>query len=124
MSKEKTKNNSGKRTQEKGSVPYGCSQLAAGGQLAGSPVLFDAVAIILSAEGAKALSKEGSAIDFVHDAFGHCRAIAADQGGQALLKRADIGQAAGVVDVGDKDAFIAAAETRPWDRKKSVRTLA
>ncbi|MCX5869237.1 MAG: catalase [Deltaproteobacteria bacterium] len=101
------------------------SMLAADGQLAGSPsVLFDAVAIILSAEGAKALSKEGAAIDFVRDAFGHLKAIAADQGGQALLKRANIGQDTGVVDVGDKDAFIAAAKTRQWDREKSVRTLA
>ena len=101
------------------------SMLAADGQLAGSPsVLFDAVAIILSAEGAKALSKEGAAIDFVRDAFGHLKAIAVDQGGQVLLKKANVGQGAGVVDVGDKDAFIAAAKTRQWDREKSVRTLA
>jgi catalase len=86
-------------------------------------VLFDAVAIILSDEGAKALSKESAAIDFVRDAFGHLKAIAADKGGQTLLKIANIGQDAGVVDVSDKDAFIAAAKTRQWDREKSVRTL-
>jgi len=28
------------------------------------------------------------------------------------------------VDANDKDAFIAAAKTRQWDREKSVRTLA
>ena len=42
--------------------------LAADGQLAGTPsVLFDAVAVILSDEGSKALSKESAAIDFVRD---------------------------------------------------------
>jgi catalase len=101
------------------------SMLTADGQLAGTPsVLFDAVAVILSAEGAKALSMEGAAIDFVRDAFGHLKAIAVDKGGQALLKRANVGQDAGVVDVGDKAAFIAAAKTRQWAREKSVRTLA
>jgi catalase len=47
------------------------SILAAGGQLAGTPsVLFDAVAVILSDEGATALSMESAAVDFVRDAFG------------------------------------------------------
>jgi catalase len=101
------------------------SMLAADGQLAGTPsVLFDAVAVILSDEGAKALSKESAAIDFVRDAFGHLKAIAADKGGFALLKTANVGQDAGVVDARDKDAFMAAAKTRQWDREKSVRTLA
>jgi len=101
------------------------SMLAADGQLAGTPsVLFDAIAVILSDEGAKALSKESAAIDFVRDAFGHLKAIAADIGGQMLLKTANVGQDAGVVDVSDKDAFIAAAKTRQWDREKSIRILA
>jgi len=101
------------------------SMFPADGQLAGTPsVLFDAIAVILSDEGAKALSKESAAIDFVRDAFGHLKAIAADKGGFALLKIANVGQDAGVVDVSDKDAFMAAAKTRQWDREKSVRTLA
>jgi catalase len=101
------------------------SMLAPDGQLAGTPsVLFDAVAVILSDEGALALSREGAAIDFVRDAFGHLKAIAVDKGGRALLKTANVGQDAGVVDANDKDAFIAAAKTRQWDREKSVRTLA
>jgi len=101
------------------------SMLAACGQLAGTPsVLFDAVAVILSDEGAKALSMESAAIDFVRDAFGHLKAIAVDKGGQALLKTANVGQDAGVVNTNNTDAFIAAAKTRQWDREKSVRTLA
>ena len=101
------------------------SMLAADGQLAGTPsVLFDAVAVILSDDGAKALSMEGAAIDFLRDAFGHLKAIAVDKGGQALLKAANIKPDAGVVDANDKDAFLAAAKTRQWDREESVRTLA
>ncbi|MHB8870487.1 MAG: catalase [Thermoleophilia bacterium] len=101
------------------------STLAADGQLAGTPsVLFDAVAVILSDKGSKALSKEGAAIDFVRDAFGHLKAIAVDQGGQTLLKAAKVGQDKGVVGADDVGAFIAVAKTRQWDREKSVRTLA
>jgi catalase len=101
------------------------STLPADGQLAGTPsVLFDAVAVILSVGGAKALSMESAAIDFVRDAFGHLKAIAVDKGGQALLKTANVGQDAGVVDANDKEAFITAAKTRQWDREKSIRTLA
>jgi catalase len=101
------------------------SKLAADGQLAGTPsVLFDAVAVVLSDEGARALSKESAAVDFVRDAFGHLKAIAVDKGGRVLLRTANVGQDAGVVNANDKDAFIAAAKTRQWDREKSVRTLA
>ncbi len=101
------------------------SMLAADCQLAGAPsVLFDAVAVILSDAGAKALVMEGAAIDFVRDAFGHLKAIAVDQGGQALLKKANIVPDAGIVNVSDIDAFIAAARTRQWEREQSVRTLA
>ena len=87
-------------------------------------MLFDAVAVILSDEGAKALSMESAAIDFVRDAFGHLKAIAVDKGGQALLKAANVARDAGVVDAGDTDGFVVAAKTRQWAREKSVRTLA
>jgi catalase len=101
------------------------SMLAADGQLAGTPsVLFDAVAVILSDEGAKALVKESAAIDFVRDAFGHLKAIAVDQGGQALLKAANIAQDAGILNSTNEGEFIAAAKTRQWKREKSIRTLA
>ncbi len=95
------------------------------GQLAGTPsVIFDAVAVILSADGANALLRESAAIDFVRDAFGHLKAIAVDTGGWALLKFANIKQDSGIADANDTSAFITAAKTRQWDREKSVRTLA
>ena len=101
------------------------SMLAADRQLAGTPsVLFDAVAVLLSDEGAKALARESAAIDFVRDAFGHLKTIAAAEGGQALLQAAKVGRDAGVLDASAKDAFITAANTRQWDREKSVRSLA
>ena len=58
-------------------------------------MLFDAVAVILSNSGAKALPRESAAIDFVRDAFGHLKAIAVDNGGHALLKIAPVGNDAG-----------------------------
>lgn len=101
------------------------SMLAADGQLAGMPsVFFDAVAIILSDASAKLLCKESAAIDFVRDAFGHLKAIAADPGAQVLLKKADIKKDAGVVDAFDCAAFVTAAKTRQWAREAALRMLA
>jgi len=99
-------------------------RLEADGQLAGTPsVVFDAVAVVLSENGAKELSMESAAIDFVRDAFGHLKAIAVDKGGQALLKNANVSNDTGIIDANDVHAFINAAKTRLWDREKSVRTL-
>jgi catalase len=101
------------------------SMPAADGQLAGTPsVMFDAVAIILSEAGAKALAKDAAAIDFVRDAFGHLKAIGTDAGGRKLLDAAGVPGDGAVVDVGDAKRFIAAAKTRAWDREASVRILA
>jgi catalase len=102
------------------------SPLKIDGQLAGTPsVLFDAVVILLSEEGAELLGKEAAAIDFVRDAFGHLKAIGIDKGGEFLLKTAGITQDAGVFVISDSlEYFIAAAKTRQWDREAKVRSLA
>jgi catalase len=100
-------------------------KLPADGQLAGTPsVVFDAVAVVLSDEAGKRLAREAAAVDFVRDAFGHLKAIAADAGAQALLKAGGIGKDAGVVDAGDGKGFLKAAMTRQWAREPKVRTLA
>jgi catalase len=97
----------------------------ADGQLAGSPsMLFDAVALVLSDEAGRKLAKEAAAVDFVRDAFGHLKAIAADAGAQAVLKAGGVAKDAGVIDAGDAKGFVAAAKTRQWAREKKVRTLA
>jgi catalase len=101
------------------------SRRAADGQLAGTPsVMFDAVAVLLSLDGARMLGGEAAAIDFVRDAFGHLKAIAIDEGGQALLQTAGVHADAGVVDARDPAAFIRAAKTRQWERESRVRMLA
>ena len=95
--------------------------------LAGTPrpesVIFDAVAVVLSDASAKKLAKEGAAVDFVHDAFGHLKAIAADEGAGALLDAAGVIPDEGVLDTADPKAFITAAKTRQWAREPKVRTL-
>jgi catalase len=99
--------------------------LEADGQLAGTPsVLFDAVAVVLSGEGAALLSAESAALDFVTDAFAHLKAIAVDDGGEALLAAAGVERDSGVVDAADVEDFVAAAKTRQWEREARVRTLA
>ncbi|MDB5762534.1 MAG: catalase [Herminiimonas sp.] len=101
------------------------TMLKADGQLAGTPsIMFDAVAVILSAEGADLLTGEAAAIDFVRDAFGHLKAIAIDSGGRALLDKANIERDKGVLDIDNIKGFITAAKTRQWDRESSVRILA
>ena len=93
----------------------GGKKLAADGQLAGTPsALFDAVAVVLSEEGGKAMAKEAAAVDWVRDAFGHLKAIAADAGAQAVLRAAGIAKDAGVIDAADTKGFLKAAKTRQW----------
>ncbi len=100
-------------------------KLAADGQLAGTPsFVFDAVAVVLSAEAGKQLSKESAAIDFVSNAFAHLKAIAADAGAQPLLKAGNVQKDAGVVEAGDSKGFINAAKTRQWSREPKLRLLA
>ncbi|OZI50701.1 catalase [Bordetella genomosp. 4] len=101
------------------------TKLPADGQLAGTPsVVFDAVAIVLSAEAGKKLAKEAAAVDWVRDAYGHLKAIAANEGAQAVLQAGDVAKDPGVVGTDDIRGFIAAAKTRQWDREPKVRMLA
>jgi catalase len=86
--------------------------------------VFDAVAVVLSVDAGKKLSKEAAAVDFVRDAFGHLKAIVADAGAQAVLKAGRVGKDAGVVDAADIAGFITAAKTRQWAREPKLRTLA
>ena len=98
--------------------------LAADGQLAGTPsIVFDAVALVLSAEAGKRLSKEAAAVDWVRDAFGHLKAIAADAGAQAVLQAAGVQADAGVLKASDCAPFVEAAKTRQWAREPKVRQL-
>ena len=99
------------------------SLLKADAQLAGSPsILFDAVALVLSETGCKAMLKEAAAIQFVMDAFGHLKTIGSTAEAKPLLDRAGVEPDEGVVKLDGH--FTEAAAMRHWDREPSVRTLA
>jgi catalase len=94
-------------------------------QLAGGPsVLFDAVFVALSAEGAEMLSTEAAAVAWVHDAFAHLKVIGATAGADALLKAAGVVPDKGVLVAGDSKPYLkAVAAGRIWDREPAVRTI-
>ena len=99
------------------------TMMKADGQLAGSPSqIFDAVAIVLSEKGCKALLKEGAAVQFVMDAFGHLKAIGASKAAMPLLERAGVETDEGITGLGK--VFVEAAARRYYVREPKVRTLA
>lgn len=99
------------------------TQLKADGQLAGTPSqIFDAVAVVLSAQGAEAMSKEAAAVQWVMDAFGHLKAIGHSKDAKPLLDKANVVPDAGVTSL--DAAFLDAAAQRFWDREPTLRLLA
>ncbi len=108
-----------------GAVLSDGKRLAADGQLAGTPsVVFDAVAVVLSKDAGRTLSKESAALDFASNAWAHLKAIARDEGGAVLLKAAGVGADAGIVAADDTAGFLTAAATRQWAREAKLRLLA
>ena len=98
------------------------STIAADAQLFGQPsVTVDACAVILSDEAAQKLTKEGAAIQWVMDAFGHLKAIGHNAAARPLLDKAGVEPDEGVTDLA---GFVDAAKQRYWDREPKVRTLA
>ena len=93
------------------------------GQLAGTPSqLFDAIAVVLSAEGTATLLNDSAALDYVTAAFGHLKAIGATPAAKPLLDKAGVVPDEGVTGVGSD--FIKAAKARYWDREAKLRMLA
>lgn len=93
-------------------------------QLAGgSSVLFDAVYVALSVEGAKMLSKEAAAVSWVHDAFSHLKVIGASATAAPLLDAAGVVPDAGVLTgLGAATYLDMASHGRIYAREASVRT--
>lgn len=101
--------------------------LAAKHKIDGGPsVLFDAVAVLPSAEGSKLLATDAPSLDFVGDAFAHCKFIGYSESAAALLAAAGV---ADKMDTGfiklnapdDAKPFIAAcAPLRLWERELKV----
>ncbi|WP_137788362.1 catalase [Sphingomonas sp. 3P27F8] len=96
--------------------------IAADAQLFGQPsVTVDACAVTLSKEACAKLVKEGAAVQWVMDAFGHLKAIGFNDEAKPLLDKAGVELDDGVTDLA---MFVEAAKKRYWDREPSVRTLA
>jgi len=93
----------------------------------GASVLYDAVAVIVSAEGAALLSRDKPAKDFVNDAFAHCKFIGHSAAAVPFLERAGIAAEDmddGVIALGKKTdvtAFLDSCNAlRLWDREFNV----
>jgi catalase len=102
----------------------GGSLLPADQALRGAPsVVFDHVALVVSAEGAAALLKQAEAINWIRDAFGHLKVIGFTAEAKPLLDKAAVEPDAGVIDLKAGPAkFIAAAKQgRIWDREPKLR---
>jgi len=92
----------------------------------GPSVLYDAVVLLLSGDGAQTLAKDAAAKDFVTDAFAHCKFIGYVAGARPLLEKAGIAE---LLDEGcveltgpdSADGFIAACRSvRHWPREEAV----
>jgi catalase len=108
-----------------GAAGAGGKLIEADMQLAGGPsVLFDAVFVAVSADGAKMLLKEAAAVGWVHDAYAHCKVIGATAEAKALLGAAGVTADKGVVIGTDANAFLGtAANGRAWEREAKVKTV-
>jgi catalase len=91
----------------------------------GPSVLYDAVAIVVSQEGAALLEKDAPTRDFIADAFAHCKFIGYAEAAMPLLEKAGIASSLdeGCVALGNDDAadFVAMlGDLRLWVRERGV----
>ncbi len=97
----------------------------------GPSVLFDAVALLPSAEGGAQLALEAAAVNFVRDAFGHLKVIAYLPTAAPLFVKGGLTDATPDTDAGlialpaaSIDDFVqAAAQGRIWAREAQVRKV-
>jgi catalase len=95
----------------------------------GPSVVFDAVALLVSNEGAKLLANESTARDFVADAFAHLKFVGYAKAAMPLLEKAGIAQDLddGCVALEKPDAAAAfvkmCGKLRYWDRAPKVKQV-
>ena len=93
----------------------------------GPSVLFDAVAILVSAEGAKLLLNESTARDFIADAFAHLKFIAYTPAAQPLLEKAGVERDPGCIEItapsGAQEFVKACVKLRQWARGPKVKQV-
>ncbi len=98
-------------------------RLAAHQSIDGGPsVLYDAVALLPSAEGAAALGGNAAAKDFVTDAHAHCKFIGHNEAARALFDAAGLSELVDdgylMLDDGDATKFVETCRAlRFWDRE-------
>ncbi len=89
-------------------------------------IFFDAVVVLASEDGAKTLSTEAAAVDWIRDAFGHLKAIGHTSDAGALLTAAGIQPDEAVILTDDKKAirqFVTQAKQgRHWAREPKLRS--
>ncbi|KHS45039.1 catalase [Novosphingobium subterraneum] len=96
--------------------------LKADGKLDGSPsVLFDAVASVLMPAEAEKLAKQGAAVQWFMDAFGHCKTIAHCNGTKVILEKAGVEPDEGVV---PNEKLLEVGPVRHFGREPKIRDLA
>ncbi len=111
-----------------GIVTSNGTQVAANQKIGGGPsVVYDAVAVLPSAEGVADLLKNKSAIDFVSDAYAHLKFIATVSHASPLLKKAGIDEVDdGIIEIGagaSVQKFVKACrQLRLWAREEVVIT--
>jgi len=90
----------------------------------GPSVLYDAIVVLLTADGAKRLANDAAARDFVSDAFAHAKFIAHTEAATPLLTKAGVEPDEGVVPLktaGETARFIERCrELRLWKREAKV----
>jgi catalase len=93
----------------------------------GPSVLYDAVALLASADGAALLSGEATARDFVADAFAHAKFIGFVAAAKPLLDKAGVVPDEGCVELGqaaDVERFLTlCGKLRHWEREPRVHAV-
>ena len=91
----------------------------------GPSVLYDAVALLPSAEGAAALAGNAAAKDFVTDAHAHCKFIGHNEAARALFDATGLSELVDdgylAIDNGDAAKFVETCRAlRFWERESAV----
>ena len=91
-------------------------------------MLYDAIAVIPSADGAALLAREASARDFVNDAFAHAKFIAYNDAAKSLFEKAGLKEMDGgfvaLKSAADAKKFLQACRRlRFWEREAKVHAV-
>ena len=97
--------------------------LPADEKIDGAPsVLFDAIALVLSEKGATELTSIKSVVDFVSDAFAHCKAIGTTKFAKPVLDKAVVARDPFCFDLEtESKSLIESVSSRHWEREKSSK---